>query len=140
VRPQPLIAVADVEASSRFYQRLLGARSDHGGDEYERLVDARGRLVMQLHRWEVDHHHGAIGDPRRKPYGNGVLLWFEVDDFDAAVARANSLGAEVILPPHRNPPDGDGGPNHREIWLRDPDGYGVVLASPDGEAGPPPRR
>ena len=24
---------------------------------------------------------------------------------------------------------------HREIWLRDPDGYVVVLASPDGEAG-----
>jgi hypothetical protein len=35
---------------------------------------------------------------------------------------------------HRNPPAGDGGPNHWEIWLRDPDGYTVVLASPDGSA------
>jgi hypothetical protein len=34
-----------------------------------------------------------------------------------------------------NPPSGEGGPNHREIWLRDLDGYMVVLASPDGEAG-----
>ena len=25
-------------------------------------------------------------------------------------------------------------PNHWEIWLRDPDGYTVVLASPDGTA------
>ena len=46
-----------------------------------------------------------------------------------------ALGAEVIMPRHRNPPDHDGGPNHWEIWLRDPDGYTVVLASPDGSAG-----
>ena len=26
-------------------------------------------------------------------------------------------------------------PNHWECWLRDPDGYTVVLASPDGSAG-----
>jgi hypothetical protein len=26
-------------------------------------------------------------------------------------------------------------PQHRELWLRDPDGFVVVLASPDGEAG-----
>jgi hypothetical protein len=38
------------------------------------------------------------------------------------------------IPRHRNPPDGDGGPNHWEIWLRDLDGYKVVLASPDGTA------
>ncbi|HET9608749.1 MAG TPA: VOC family protein [Acidimicrobiales bacterium] len=133
MRPQPLIAVRDVEASSRWYQRLLGCTGAHGGPEYERLV-AGDRLVMQLHDWDVDHHHGAIGDPDARPYGNGVLLWFEVDDFDAAVARAGELGADVVLPPHRNPPEGPGGPAHREIWLRDPDGYSVVLASPDGEA------
>ena len=137
VRPQPLIAVADVEASSRWYQRLLGCRSAHGGRAYERLVDAGGRLVMQLHDWDVEHHHGAVGNPDQRPYGNGVLLWFEVDDFDAAVARATALKATVVLAPHRNPPDGDGGPDHREIWLRDLDGYTVVLASPDGEASRP---
>lgn len=136
MRPQPLIAVADVEASSRWYQRLLGARSAHGGPEYERLVDADGRLILQLHDWEEDHHHGAIGIRGEHP-GNGVVLWFEVDDFDAAVARAVELAATIVLPPHRNPPDGSGGPNHREIWLRDLDGYTVVLASPDGEAGAP---
>jgi catechol 2,3-dioxygenase-like lactoylglutathione lyase family enzyme len=133
VRPQPLIAAADVEATSRFYQELLGARSDHGGREYERLIDGNGDLILQLHNWSVEHHHGRIGDPAAKPYGNGVLLWFEVSDFDAAVARAAELGAEVILPPHNNPPEGPGGPAHREIWLRDPNGYSVVLASPDGE-------
>lgn len=135
MRPQPLIAVRDVEASSRWYQRLLNCQSAHGGEEYERLV-SDGELIMQLHNWDVEHHHGAIGDPEARPYGNGVLLWFETDDFDAAVARATELKANVVLAAHRNPPEGQsgGGPAHREIWLRDPDGYTVVLASPSGEA------
>ena len=134
IQPQPLLAVHDVEASSRWYQRLLGCESAHGGREYERLV-ANGTLILQLHHWDVDHHHGPLGDPDDRPYGNGVLLWFEVDDFDAAVSRAAELEAEILLPKHRNPPEGDGGPNHWECWLRDPDGYTVVLASPDGSAG-----
>lgn len=137
MRSQPLISVADVEASSRWYQRLLGCESAHGGTEYERLV-VRGQLVLQLHHWDVEHHHGPIGDRDARPYGNGVLLWFEIDDFDAAIARSTEMHAEVVMAPHRNPPDGSGGPNHRECWLRDLDGYVVVIASPDGEAGPYP--
>lgn len=133
MRPQPLIAVADVEATSRFYQTLLGCVSAHGGKEYERL-EQNGRLIMQLHRWEVEHHHGPIGDPNLPP-GNGVLLWFEIDDFDAAMERVAELQPPIVMPKHRNPPDGDGGPNHWECWLRDPNGYTVVLASPDGSAG-----
>lgn len=133
MRPQPLIAVADVEATSRFYQKLLGCVSAHGGREYERL-EQNGRLVMQLHRWEVEHHHGPIGDPNLPP-GNGVLLWFEIDDFDAAMERVAELQPPLVMPKHRNPPDGNGGPNHWECWLRDPNGYTVVLASPDGSAG-----
>jgi catechol 2,3-dioxygenase-like lactoylglutathione lyase family enzyme len=134
MRPQPLIAVRDVEKSSRWYQRLFGCQSAHGGPEYERL-ESQGTLVMQLHRWDVEHHHGPIGDPDLKPYGNGVLLWFEVDDFDSALSRASEMNAEIVKPRHRNPPAGDGGPNHWECWFRDPDGYTVVLASPDGSAG-----
>ena len=133
MRSQPLICVNDVEASSRWYQRLLGLASGHGGTNYERL-NARGKLALQLHRWDEDHHHGPIGDVNDKSRGNGVLLWFEVEDFDAAAARAAELGAEVLLARHRNPPDVDGGPNHWELWLRDPDGYTVVIASPDGTA------
>src|SRR5213595_3539699 len=110
MRPQPLICVRDVEASSRWYQRLFGCQSAHGGPEYERLV-SHGGLILQLHRWDVEHHHGRIRDPNIKPYGNGVLLWLEIDDFDAAVARAEKLKAEIVMPRHRNPLDGNGGPN-----------------------------
>lgn len=34
--------------------------------------------------------------------------------------------AKIVLPRHRNPRDSDGGPNHWELWLRDPDGSTVV--------------
>jgi hypothetical protein len=64
-----------------------------------------------------------------------VLLWFEIDDFDAAVVRAKEMNVRFIMDKHRNPPSGGGGPNHWECWLNDPDGYVVVLASPDGSAG-----
>ena len=130
---QTMIAVRDVEASSRWYQHLLGLQSDHGGPHYERLLSA-GVLVLQLHDRETEHHHGRIGGDGE--LGNGVLLWFgEVAGFDDVVARARELGATIARPPHRNPPEGQGnGPGHRELWVEDPDGYTVVVASPDGEA------
>lgn len=133
-RSQTMLMVRDVEASSRWYQQLLGLTSDHGGAEYERLLADR-ELVLQLHQEGTAHHHGPIGDPG-KDRGNGVLVWFGgVSDFDGVVERAARLEAPVVKEPHRNPPEGEGnGPGHREIWLRDPDGYTLVVASPDGQA------
>ena len=132
-RPQPLIAVRDVPASSRWYAQLLGAertsesmRSDHAR-VYDRLL-CGDSLVLQLHAWDEEDHPNLVNADAAPP-GHGVLLWFEVDDFDAAVKRVRALRATVLLKPHVNP-----APGHREIWIRDPDGYVVVIASPDGEA------
>lgn len=91
--------------------------------EYERL-NYQGRLILQLHQWEVEHHHGPLGDPDIKPYGNGVLLWFELQEFDAAVARAQQMQVEVVKASHLS----ENG--NYECWLRDPDGYTLVLTSP----------
>jgi catechol 2,3-dioxygenase-like lactoylglutathione lyase family enzyme len=122
MRLAPLICVRDVEASSRWYQRLLGCESGHGGSHYERL-NAKGRLILQLHDWDVEHHHGRLGDSEA-PHGNGVLLWFELDDYEAAVERAENLRVEVIKPSYLS----ENG--NWEFWLRDPDGYVVVLTNP----------
>lgn len=127
MQPQTMIAVADVEKSSAFYQALLGCKSGHGGKEYERLLDPSGRLIMQLHDWDADHHP-HLGKPSVKPYGNGVLLWFQVDDFDAAVKRAKQLDAQILEDVHVNT-----NAKHREIWLSDLDGYTVVLAGKYGD-------
>jgi catechol 2,3-dioxygenase-like lactoylglutathione lyase family enzyme len=121
VVPQPLLAVRDVPASSRWYQNVLGAESGHGGDEYERLV-VGDQPILQLHAIEEDHHHGGFATPG-VPLGNGVAVWFEVEELDAAIGRIRKGGATVVTDVHVNPNAG-----HREIWLRDPDGYLVVLA------------
>lgn len=63
VRPQPMIAVADVARASRWYQEVLGATSGHGGPENEQLL-VDGELVMQLHKLAAGHHHGAIATTR----------------------------------------------------------------------------
>ncbi len=129
IHSQPLIAVRDVRASSRWYQQLLGFDSlpDHSHREvYDRML-RDGRLVLQLHAWDEDDHPNLVNADAAPP-GHGVLLWFEVDDFDAVVEQARTLGAQIIQEPHINP-----APKHREVWLRDPDGYVVVVASPDGE-------
>jgi catechol 2,3-dioxygenase-like lactoylglutathione lyase family enzyme len=121
VWPQPLVVVRDVPRSSRFYQEVLGAESGHGGDEYEQIVKD-GELLLQLHGIDVMDHHGPLADPEQ-PLGNGVLLWFEVADFEDAVKRAVAAGAEIVTDVHTNP-----NALQPEIWLRDPDGYAVVLA------------
>lgn len=120
VRPQPMIAVANVVQSSQWYQQVLGATSGHGGAEYEQLL-VDGVMILQLHRLEVGHHHGAIADP--EPIGNGVAVWFDTDDFDAAVGRIRDVAAEIVTDVYLNPNAG-----HREIWIRDVDGYLIVLA------------
>jgi catechol 2,3-dioxygenase-like lactoylglutathione lyase family enzyme len=126
-----LIAVRDVISSSRWYQAVLGAKNLGGGSDHDDVYDrlyAGDRLILQLHSWDEEEHPNLTH--AGSPPGHGVLLWFELDDFDAAVERASEFGAEIIESVHVNQAAA-----HREIWLRDPDGYVVVLASPDGEAG-----
>jgi hypothetical protein len=132
IQAQPLIAVRNVRASSRWYRKLLAADSlpEHKHrDLYER-ISCSGRLILQLHAWDEEDHPNLVNREAAAP-GHGVLLWFEVKDFDSVVERARALEAEIIREPHVNP-----APKHREIWLRDSDGYVVVIASPDGDSGP----
>ena len=56
----------------------------------------RSDRPAQLHSFEIEHHHGPIGNRVDKPHGNGVLFWFEVDDFDAVMQRANDMRAEIM--------------------------------------------
>jgi catechol 2,3-dioxygenase-like lactoylglutathione lyase family enzyme len=132
VEAQPLIAVRDVRASSRWYSELLGADSqpEHEHRDFYDRISRSGRLLLQLHAWDAEDHPNLV-NAAAAPVGHGVVLWFQVEDFDSAVKRAGELMAEVIEGPLINP-----APQHREIWLRDPDGFVVVIASPDGESAP----
>lgn len=133
VEAQPLIAVRNVRASSRWYSELLGVSGspEHPHrDFYDRLFSSN-RMVLQLHAWDEENHPNLV-NRTAAPLGHGVLLWFMVDDFHATVERARNLGAEVVEEAHVNP-----APNQWEIWLRDPDSYVVVIAGPTGGAAEP---
>ena len=127
MKSQPMICVRDVERSSEFYCKVLGASSGHGGDEYDQII-SDGRLILQLHHWALPDHHGILAD-QSIPLGNGVLLWFQTDDFQGAVDRAREAGAVFTKEPHENPLA-----RHMEFWLRDPDGYLIVIAGPSSHA------
>lgn len=129
VRPQPLIAVRNVRASSRWYRKLLAADSlpehEHR-DTYDRIL-CDGQLILQLHAWDEENHPN-LSNADAGPAGHGVLLWFEVNDFDAVVQRARSLNAVILQEPRVNPNSGQ-----EEMWIRDPDQYVVVVAGPGGD-------
>jgi catechol 2,3-dioxygenase-like lactoylglutathione lyase family enzyme len=131
VRPQPLVAVRDVRASSSWYQTLLAADSlpEHEHRETYDRIFCDGQLILQLHAWDA-HDHPNLVNRDAAPAGHGILLWFQVDDFDAAVQRVRSLNAPILEEPHVNPNS-----RQEEIWIRDPDGYVVVVAGPGGDTG-----
>lgn len=131
VSAQPLVAVRNVRASSKWYKTLLAADSlpEHEHREtYDRIL-CDGRLILQLHAWD-EHDHPNLANADAAPVGHGVLLWFEVSDFAATVQRARSLNAAILEEPHANPNSGQ-----KEMWIRDPDKYVVVVAGPSSDSG-----
>ena len=117
---EPMIFVDDVEASSRWYQAMLGLRSAHGGPHYEMLMDGEA-LALQLHHADADEH-GGERLPSGAPRGTGVLLYFTVPDVAAVYERAGGLGARCEGPPTFIAQAG-----HTECVVRDLDGYAIAL-------------
>lgn len=64
--------------------------------------------------------------PEHGQPGNGLLLFFRVDDLDAALPRARALVERLEEEPHVNPNTGTA-----EFSLRDPDGYYVTISALD---------
>ena len=62
--------------------------------------------------------------PDRATPGNGLLLFFRVDDFEMALKRARALVARLEEEPNTNPATGT-----QEFALRDPDGYYVMISA-----------
>lgn len=83
-----MIAIGDVQSTSRWYPDVPGFESGHGGSEYGQLV-CNGELVLQLHEWQA-HDHPDLVIEGQLPYGNGVVLWFYTENFDGAVDRVRS--------------------------------------------------
>jgi catechol 2,3-dioxygenase-like lactoylglutathione lyase family enzyme len=121
-----IIGVADVLQSFNWYQSLLGVpETAPAHDDFGQIVDVDGTVLLCLHQWGA-HGHPSLTSPDVARPGNGLLLFFRVDDFDAALPRAHALVSRLEEEPHLNPNSGT-----MEFSLRDPDGYYVTISALD---------
>jgi catechol 2,3-dioxygenase-like lactoylglutathione lyase family enzyme len=123
-RTWTIIGVKDVPGSFKWYQSLLGRpEAAPAHDFWGQVCDADGTVLLCLHEWG-SHDHPSLMSPDTAQPGNGLLLFFRVDDFDMALKRARALVSRLDEAPHVNPATGT-----REFALRDPDGYYVMVSS-----------
>jgi len=123
-RTWTIIGVRDVARSFKWYQLLLGLREttpEH--DYFGQILDSDGTVLLCLHKWGA-HEHPPLTSPDHVQPGNGLLIFFRVDDFDKALTGARTLVARLEEEPHINPNTGT-----NEFALRDPDGYYVMVSA-----------
>jgi len=79
--------------------------------------------LLCLHRWGA-HEHPSLMSPDETSPGNGLLLFFRVDDYEMALKRARALVDRFEAEPHVNP-----NTQTSEFSLRDPDGYYITISA-----------
>ena len=123
-RTWTIIGVRDVQSSFKWYQSLFGQpETPPAHADFGQILDSDGTVLLCLHQWGA-HEHPSLMSPDRAMPGNGLLLFFRVDDFEASLKRARALAARLEEEPNTNP-------NTRtmEFSLRDPDGYYVTISA-----------
>ena len=121
IRAEPIIGVDNVEKSSRWYQELLGCKNAHGGDTFEILVDQDDTVILCLHKWG-EHEHPTLSSSEITP-GNGLILYFKVDNLENIWRNAKHLNAVIEEEPNVNQNSGK-----REFAIRDLDNYYLLIS------------
>jgi len=119
-KTDPIIAVKDVEASSRWYQQVFGCKSMHGGSEFDILVAEDGNVLICLHKWG-EHDHPTMKDPTITP-GNGLILYFRTKNLDTIRQNVEKAEFPIDEDIHVNQNS-----RRKEFSLRDPDGYYLTV-------------
>ncbi len=123
-RTWTIIGVSDVRDSFKWYQALFGQPATRPAHDYfGQILDSDGTVLLCLHQWGA-HEHPSLMSPDHGTAGNGLLLFFRVDDFDLALQRVRSLVTRLEVEPHVNP-----NTQTKEFSLRDPDGYYVTISA-----------
>jgi catechol 2,3-dioxygenase-like lactoylglutathione lyase family enzyme len=123
-RTWTIIGVSDVPRSFKWYQSLFGQpETAPAHDYFGQILDTDGTVLLCLHKWGA-HEHPSLRSPDEATPGNGLLLFFRVDDYDEALERARALVTRLEEEPSLNA--------NTETWefsLRDPDGYYVTISA-----------
>ena len=123
-RTWTIIGVRDVRSSFRWYQSLFGQPGTAPAHDYwGQILDVDGTVLICLHEWGA-HEHPSLSSPDSAAPGNGLLLFFRVDDYEAALKRARTLVARFEQEPEMNP-----NTVTMQFTLRDPDGYYVMISA-----------
>ena len=123
-RTWTIIGVLDVRRSFEWYQALFGQPTTLPAHDYfGQILDSDGTVLLCLHKWGAHDHPSLMGPDNGAP-GNGLLLFFRVDDFDLALQRARALVSRLEEEPHLN-----SNTRTKEFSLRDPDGYYVTISA-----------
>jgi predicted enzyme related to lactoylglutathione lyase len=123
-RTWTIIGVSDVPSSFKWYQSLFGQPSTSPShDFFGQILDTDGTVLLCIHQWG-EHDHPSLESPDKASPGNGLLLFFRVDDYDEVLNSARSLVARFEEEPNLNPSTGT-----LEFSLRDPDGYYVTISA-----------
>jgi catechol 2,3-dioxygenase-like lactoylglutathione lyase family enzyme len=119
-----IIGVSDVASSFKWYQSLFGQpETSPAHDFFGQILDTDGTVLLCLHGWGA-HDHPTLTSPDIAQPGNGLLLFFRVDDYDEALTRARALVPQFEEEPHLNPST-----HTMEFSVRDPDGYFVTISA-----------
>ena len=119
-----IIGVGDVPRSFKWYQSLLGLpETTPAHDYWGQILDNDGTVLVCLHEWGA-HDHPSLFSPESATPGNGLLLFFRVDDFESSLERAHTLVNNLEEEPHLN-----SNTQTMEFSLRDPDGYYVTISA-----------
>ena len=113
----PLLVVEDVPGASRWLQRVFGLQSFHGGPQFDMLGDAAGKIVIWL-RVLNPASEAARPEPDLIGAGRGVTFYIQVDDLEAAQARAGEAGGTILEEVHHSSVA-----RHREFTIEGPHGY-----------------
>ena len=122
-----IIGVRNVARSFQWYQSLLCLpETAPRHDDFGQILDSDGSVLVCLHEWGA-HEHPTLTSPDSAQPGNGLLLFFRVDDFDGALRSARALVPRLEEEPRVSPNTGT-----LEFALRDPDGYYVMVSALSG--------
>ena len=123
-RTWTIIGVGDVASSARWYQALFGQpETPPAHDHFGQILDTDGTVLLCLHQWGA-HEHPSLTSRHTASPGNGLLLFFRVDDYEMALTRARALVPRFDEEPHVNP-----NTQTAEFSVRDPDGYYVTISA-----------
>ena len=123
-RTWTIIGVNNVVSSFKWYHSLLGLPDTSPAHDYfGQILATDGEVLLCLHAWGAHDHPSLISPDHAEP-GNGLLLFFRVDNFDRSLRNARTLVTQFQEEPNLNP-----NTETMEFSVRDPDGYYVTISA-----------